>query len=112
MEVTLQSALWNTCYLVISILVSCSADKKIHTHYRKREYSSRVNLYSTVCIMTYFSSTEYNYTSILAECPVFAGWSLSNEIVMLSFQANQKEAAPLKMYVFHETSLFELNLIQ
>ena len=37
---------------------------------------------------------------------------LSTEIVMLSFPTNQEEATPLKMYVFYETSLFELNLIQ
>ena len=29
--------------------------------------------HSVVCIMTYFSNTEYEYTGILAACRIFAG---------------------------------------
>ena len=43
-------------------------------YYGKQEYSSRDNSYFVVCIMTYFSNTEYKYTSILAACPIFTGW--------------------------------------
>ena len=47
---------------------------RIPSEIGKREYSSRDNSYSAVCIMTYFSNTKYEYTSILAACLIFAGW--------------------------------------
>ena len=96
----------------ICVIVSRSAHKKIHAHYGKQKYLSQDNLYSAVCIMTYSSNTEYEYTSILATFPFLLAGVFSNEIVMLRIPANQKEATLLKMYVFHETSLFKLNLIQ
>ena len=43
--------------------------------YRKREYSSRDNSHSVVCIMTYFSNTKYVYNSTLAAYSILAGWS-------------------------------------
>ena len=64
-----------------TLLVIRIGNEHFEVHYGIREYSSRDNSYSVVCIITYFSNTEYEYISILAACPIFAGWGFIQEIV-------------------------------